>query len=130
MQALLYPCLDTAVDTPAYEDNKDPFVSREGMRFYWDKYLEGRVDTQDPVAVPMRARDLSGLAPAYVLTAEHDPLGVEGEAYAARLREAGVRTTLDRVPGTIHGLLRARFASARCQEAMDRLAGALRAALA
>lgn len=130
MQALLYPCLDTAVDTPAYEDNKDPFVSREGMRFYWDKYLEGRVDTQDPVAVPMRARDLSGLAPAYVLTAEHDPLRVEGEAYAARLRDAGVPTTLDRVPGTIHGLLRARFASARCQEAMDRLAGALRAALA
>ena len=130
MQALLYPCIDTDVDTPAYENNKDPFVSREGMRFYWDKYLEGRIDTTDPVAVPMRARDLASLAPAYVLTAEFDPLRVEGEAYARRLLDAGVPTTCRRVPGTIHGLLRARFASPLCQAEFDRLADALKSALA
>lgn len=130
MQALLYPCIDTDVDTPAYENNLDPFVSREGMRFYWDKYLEGRVDTTDPVAVPMRAQNLAGLAPAYVLTAEFDPLRVEGEAYAERLLAAGVATSLRRVPGTIHGLLRARFASPLCQAEFDRLATSLKSALA
>lgn len=130
MQALLYPCIDTAVDTPAYENNKDPFVSREGMRFYWDKYLEGRIDTLDPIAVPMRAQNLAGLAPAYVMTAEFDPLRVEGEAYAERLLNAGVPTTLRRVPGTIHGLLRARFASPLCQSEFDRLAQSLKSALA
>lgn len=130
MQALLYPCIDTDVDTPAYDDNKDPFVSREGMRFYWKNYLEGRIDTTDPVAVPSRASNLAGLAPAYVLTAEHDPLRVEGEAYAERLLAAGVPTTLRRAPGTIHGLLRARFASPLCQQEFDVFADALRRALA
>lgn len=130
LQALLYPCLDTDVDTPAYEGAKDPFVSREGMRFYWKTYLEGRIDTPDPVAVPSRATNLAGLAPAYVLTAEHDPLCAEGEAYAERLLAAGVPTELRRIPGTIHGLLRARFASALCQRALDHLADALKSALA
>ncbi|MGE0723996.1 MAG: alpha/beta hydrolase, partial [Alphaproteobacteria bacterium] len=129
LQLLLYPCLDTNTRRPIYATAKDPFVSSAGMGFYWDKYLEGRIDTTDPIAVPFAARSLAGLAPAYVQTAEHDPLAEEAEEYAARLAAAGVPTTVDRVPGTVHGLMRARFASAVCQAAFERAATAVRNAL-
>jgi acetyl esterase len=130
LQALLYPCLDPDTSRPIYGTAKDPFVSRAGMSFYWDKYLEGRMDTTDPIAAPWRARDLADLAPAYILTASHDPLAEEGEQYGERLRKAGVPTVIDRVEGTIHGLLRARFASEVCRAAFGRTAQAIRSALA
>ncbi len=130
LQALLYPCLDTNTDRAIYERAKDPFVSRAGMRFYWEEYLQGRLDTTDPIAAPIQAKSLTGLAPAYVQTAEHDPLAEEGEEYAHRLKQAGVPVTLDRVAGTVHGLMRARFASDACRAAFVRAAAALRNALA
>ncbi|BBK43283.1 lipase [Allostella vacuolata] len=130
LQALFYPCIDTNTDRAIYEQSRDPFVSRAGMRFYWEQYLQGRLDTTDPVAAPHQARNLAGLAPAFVQTAEHDPLAEEGEEYAARLQAAGVAVTLDRVPGTIHGLMRARFASDACRAAFERAAAALSTALA
>lgn len=130
LQMLLYPCIDPNTQRRIYTTAKDPFVSSAGMGFYWDKYLEGRIDTTDPIAAPHVAKSLAGLAPAYVQTAEHDPLAEEGEEYAARLKAAGVPTTLDRVPGTIHGLMRARFASEVCRAAFERAAHAVRDALA
>lgn len=130
LQALLYPCLDTNTDRPIYDTAKDPFISRAGMRFYWELYLEGRLDTTDPVAAPFRATSLAGLAPAYVQTAEHDPLAEEAEEYARRLKQAGVPVALDRVAGTVHSVMRARFASDVCRAAFVRASAALRNALA
>jgi len=54
MQALLYPCLDTNFDRRSMLDDRDPMLSREAMRFFWSAYLDGRLDTNDPNAVPMR----------------------------------------------------------------------------
>lgn len=130
LQMMLYPCLDPNTGRKIYETAKDPFVSRPGMSFYWEKYLEGRLDTTDPLAAPIKATSLAGLPPAYVQTAEHDPLAEEAEEYAHRLKQAGVPVALDRVAGTVHSVMRARFASDVCRAAFVRASAALRNALA
>jgi acetyl esterase len=75
------------------------------MIWFWDHYLADASQANDPYVSPLRAPDLSGLPPALVQTAEYDPLRDEGEAYAARLREAGTPATLSRWDGLNHGFL-------------------------
>lgn len=130
LQGLLYPVTDTDIDRPSYRTAKDPLLTRDGMRFYLDAYLQGRLDTRDPLAMPIHAPSLAGLPPAYVMTAEHDPLRDEGEDYAARLQAAGVPTVLSRGAGTIHGFLRARFASPMAQDALLHLSAWIKQRLA
>jgi acetyl esterase len=102
-QLLVYPVTDFDFSTPSYSDNGDGYLlTKAGMEWFWNHYL-GELDGADVYASPMRAKDLSGLPPATVLTAEYDPLRDEGERYAKRLQEAGVRTTLTRYDGQIHG---------------------------
>lgn len=104
LQVLLYPVIDAAIDTPSYEANATGYLlTRDAMRWLWDHYLPSPEAGQDPYASPIRAADLSGVAPALVITAEYDPLRDEGEAYAARLRSAGVPVEHFRFDGMIHG---------------------------
>ncbi|MFH8990991.1 aminotransferase class I/II-fold pyridoxal phosphate-dependent enzyme [Streptomyces sp. NPDC017940] len=103
-QLLVYPNTDRDADTPSRRENTDPaFFNDKSVTWYWDHYLDRPEDGRDPLASPLRAKDLSGLPPALVITAEHDPLRDEGEQYAARLRDEGVPVTLTRYPGMIHG---------------------------
>ena len=129
-QLLVYPALDAAGDTGSWREYADGFyLTAAGMRWYWDHYLGG-ADGAAPDASPRRAAFLGGLPPALVVTADHDVLRDEGEAYAARLREAGVAADVRRVEGVVHGFFRWRAVTGAADAALQEAAAALRSALA
>ncbi|HAN23733.1 MAG: esterase [Microbacterium sp.] len=104
-QVLFYPVTDAAFDTPSYETFAEGyFLARDGMRWFWDQYTTSESDRAQITASPLRAElsDLAGLPQALVITAEADVLRDEGEAYAAKLRQAGVPTTAVRYQGIVH----------------------------
>ncbi|MFD8294546.1 alpha/beta hydrolase, partial [Streptomyces lavendulae] len=104
-QVLFYPVTDARFDTASYEDFAEGyFLRRDAMRWFWDQYTTDEAERAQVTASPLRAttEQLTGLPPALVITAEADVLRDEGEAYAARLREAGVPVTAMRALGTIH----------------------------
>ena len=124
--ALVYPVCDAGLNTPSYRDFKERYgLTAEGMQRYWNLYLDG-ADGLQPDASPLRADDLAGLAPIYVLTSEFDVLRDEGEALVAKLREAGVDVTHRRFDGTIHGFWRWLAATDATREAVGEVGAALR----
>lgn len=129
LQVLVYPVVDCARNTPSYRANAEGyFLTAAHMRWYWEQYL-GTADGSHPYASPLRARDMSGLPPAYVVTAEFDPLRDEGEAYAQRLREAGVPVTARRYDGMFHGFFSLAELLPAAREANVAAFAAVRAAL-
>jgi acetyl esterase len=129
-QLLVYPALDVAGDTGSWREFAEGFyLTAAGMRWYWDHYL-GEADGTAPDASPARAAFLGGLPPALVIVASHDILRDEGEAYGARLREAGVAAQVRRVDGVVHGFFRWRAVTGAADQALQEAAGAVRRALA
>ena len=106
-QFLIYPATDqypASMQRKSFiENGEDYFLTSEGMRRFLNHYLERPEQGSDPRFAPLLAKDLSGLPPALIITAEYDPLLDEGELYAQRLQEAGVPVTLKRYDGMIHG---------------------------
>jgi acetyl esterase len=128
-QLLIYPVTDYRFDTPSYQQNAEGyFLTRDLMAWFWNHYAPDDVARRNPQASPLRATDFRGLPPALVITAEFDPLRDEGEAYAARLREAGVPVTLTRYDGMIHGFFGLPGAIARGKDAIAEAGRALRGA--
>jgi acetyl esterase/lipase len=104
-QVLFYPVTNAAFDTGSYEEFAEGyFLAREGMKWFWDQYTTDDNERAQITASPLRAtlEQLAGLPPALVITGEADVLRDEGEAYAAKLRAAGVPTTAVRYGGIIH----------------------------
>lgn len=129
-QALIYPCIDSEPEPYASMDQNAQgyFLTATDMEWFWGHYVPRR-HRANPHAVPARADDLSGLAPALIQTAEFDPLRDEGERYAHRLERAGVAVTLTRYPGVVHGFVAREHQIARAADAHHELASYLRAAL-
>jgi acetyl esterase len=99
------------------------------MIWFWDQYAR-QADRNNPHLNPMRAKELTGLPPALVITAEFDPLRDEGEAYAKRLTEAGVETVCTRYEGMVHGFVLMLPLHPKSQAALDETATAMKKYLA
>lgn len=130
LQALIYPCIDDRQhEYPSMMKNAEGFfLTADDMAWFWDHFVPD-VHRCDPRAVPARAVDLTGLAPAMVMTAEYDPLRDEGERYADRLLDAGVPVEVIRYHGVVHGFVARWHTMGRAVRAHDDLAGALRRAM-
>jgi acetyl esterase len=119
-QVLVYPVLDFDLDTPSYLANGSGYgLTRDAMRWYWEQYLGEEGDGHLPEASPLRAGDLSGLAPALIVTCEYDPLRDEGVAYGRRLAAAGVQVESIDEAGMIHGYFRMAGVVSRARKSWD-----------
>ena len=106
-QLLIYPVTDYPDSTPpSYAERGEGYgLTANGMRWFWDHYLNHPGERSHPDASPLRAESLARLPKAYVITAEYDLLRDEGEAFARRLEAAGVDTTLVRYADMNHGFM-------------------------
>lgn len=117
--------------TASYETYANGYgLTRESMIWFWEQYLERPEDGVHPYASPLRAANLSGLAPALIITAEYDPVRDEAEHYARCLHEAGVPVRLSRYYGMIHGFFRMFAVFEQSRQALEEVAVALRKAFA
>lgn len=127
LQVLAYPVTDHDFDTASYRRYGDagPSVGRTEMMWFWDQYVPDRSCRDDPRASPLRAADLSGLPPAYVIVAGHDPLHDDGVAYADRMAAAGVPVTVKRYDDMPHGFVPMVSVYERADEAVRGVAAAV-----
>lgn len=128
-QALVYPVLDAAMDTPSYREFAKGYgLDAAEMAWFLDRYAGG-TDPADPRLSPLRLPATAGLPPATVVTAEYDVLRDEGERYAARLAEEGVPVELRRFDGAVHGFFGLPRLFDQAAEARAYVAARLREAL-
>ncbi|MGW1798651.1 alpha/beta hydrolase [Streptomyces sp. NPDC001984] len=133
-QVLFYPVTDANFDTGSYHQFATGyFLRRDGMQWFWDQYTTDEAERAQITASPLRAttEQLTGLPPALVITGEADVLRDEGEAYANKLREAGVAVTSVRYQGIIHDfvMLNALRETHAAEAAINQAVATLRAAL-
>lgn len=103
-QVLIYPCNGRIFTTDSYEKMATGYgLTTQAMKWFWEQYLQGTRHDNNPYAVPMVAKDFTGVAPAIILTAEFDPLLSDGEQYAALLHRDKVPVLYRQFDGMIHG---------------------------
>lgn len=129
-QLLIYPVTDMNRTSQSYRDNAEGYLLSAELMGWFEGHYTGGANLDDPRVSPLFAEDLSGVAPAFVLTAEFDPLRDEGEAYGKRLIDAGVPVTMQRYDGMIHGFLQMSAVIDAATDAIDEAAAALQASLA
>jgi acetyl esterase len=131
---LFYPVTNANFETGSYKEFQDgPWLTRRAMEWFWNAYLPDQAARKAIIATPLSATldQLEGLPDALVITAESDVLRDEGEAYARKLSEAGVRVTYTRYLGTIHDfvMLNAIADTPAARGAIAQANGSLRSAL-
>lgn len=128
-QALIYPVLGADVDTPSYKRNADaPCLTRSDMIYYLESFLgpRGSANWTDPYAVPLLAKDLAKLPPAFITVAAHDPLYDDGVMMEAKLKAAGVPVAIRREPALAHSYMRARHGSKPAMAGFEAIVAAVR----
>jgi acetyl esterase len=129
LQGLIYPCLDPGCSSASQQQFANGYMlTREGMLWFWQQYLQSDADLTNPLAALARA-DLAGVAPASLITAEFDPLRDEGEDYADRLRAANVEVIGRRYLGMIHGFASMPYLTPMANRALADLGADLHTAL-
>jgi acetyl esterase len=133
-QVLFYPVTDSGFNTPSYNQFADgPWLTKRAMEWFWDAYLPDPAARKQPTATPLNASldQLASLPEALVVVDENDVLRDEGEAYAHKLSDAGVRVISVRYNGTIHDfvMLNALADTPATRGAIAQAVGALRRAL-
>ena len=130
LQVLLYANTDLTGSQPSMREKATGWgLDAATVRFFNSQWVPDQARWPDPGVSPLFAPDLSGLPGALVVSAEHDPLRDESEAYARRLRDAGVAVELRREPGLVHGFMTLDEISPACAAAVDRVASDVRATL-
>jgi acetyl esterase len=131
VQALIYPVTNFGFDSASYREYAEGFgLTRGLMRYFWQSYLASPADGGQAYASPLNAANLSGLPPALILTAQYDVLRDEGEAYAARLAQAGVPVRCTRYLDMNHGFIQLAALCEPALQGIEEIAGTLRTALA
>jgi acetyl esterase len=125
-QVLLQPVVDFTLSFPSIAMvPTECLVPRDDLAWYYRSYCSERCDARDPRVSPLFAEDLSGLPPALIIAAEYDTLRDEAQAYAERLKAAGVATRYVCAPGMVHGFLQMRGLVVDAQTATEEIARAL-----
>jgi acetyl esterase len=128
-QLMVYPVTDSGFDTETYGlFATDHLLDRDQMKGFFSNYLADDAERSNPYVAPMKAKDLAGLPPAHIITAEYDVLRDEGEAYAARLVDAGVPVRHSRYLGMIHTFFNATIGFDKTFEAINECGAELRKA--
>ncbi|MBL6614099.1 MAG: alpha/beta hydrolase fold domain-containing protein [Reyranella sp.] len=131
LQWLIFPATDLGFTTASYASCGENFlVTRAAMEWFRGHYLNDLREIEDPRVSPLRATDLSGVAPALVFTNGIDPLRDEGQAYAERLATAGIKVIHQEFDSLIHGFIGMRGALQAAARAMDDMVAGLRHELA
>jgi acetyl esterase len=105
-QLLVYPVTDHEFTSVSMQENAEGYyLTRDAMRWFYDRYLNDAAEGDDPRVSPIRNPDLSGLPPAFVLTAQYDPLRDQGIAYADAMRAAGNDVRMTLYEGLFHGFI-------------------------
>jgi acetyl esterase len=127
LQALIYPWVDMGFDFPSIDENGDGYVlTKDTMIWFRRNYAGEEPPADDWRASPLRAPSHAGVAPALIVTADHDPLRDEGMAYAKALQDAGVEVTLSNYEGQVHTFVQLAPILDGGMRAVDEIAGALR----
>ncbi|HEX3431453.1 MAG TPA: alpha/beta hydrolase [Rhizomicrobium sp.] len=129
LQLLMFPPTDLAAETPSRRKwTEGYFLDKLTIEWFFDNYLPRNADRRDPRLSPLRA-GLRGIAPAYILTAQYDPLRDEALEYAAKLRDSGVPVTVVDYPDLVHDFIYLDAVLPQAREALSAAARAVRDAL-
>jgi acetyl esterase len=128
-QLLTVPVTELSSKAASHRDFAEGYgLTSADMTWYGTHYVRTPADADEPLASVVRA-DLRGLPPAFVITAECDPLRDDGEAYAEKLKELGIRASYKRYPGMFHGFMSFPRLLPEAAEAFDDAGKSLREAL-
>jgi acetyl esterase len=130
-QLLLFPVTQIGDTTSSLmEFSAGYMLEKKALEYFYEQYLPAGADLSDPLVSPLRAKDMSGLPPAYVMLGGYDPLHDEGEQYAEKMRASGVKVIIDDHTDMVHCFVYFQSVLPQARDALTQAARALKAAFA